>query len=157
VSPARIGRWSARRPWLAIALWLAFVVLAVGALALTGSTSLQSGVTGEAARAERMLTQHQGRPEQDRFAYRHSDTLTAGDPAFHGAIARVETSMEAALDGHVTTSVTAGGHSALVGGPIGRTRASHFAKAGAGKRRLHDGSAARKFQKRVSRRRAGQT
>jgi uncharacterized membrane protein YdfJ with MMPL/SSD domain len=52
LSPTGIGRWSARRPWLAIAVWLAFVVLAVAALGLTGSKSLGGGVTGEAARAQ---------------------------------------------------------------------------------------------------------
>ena len=120
LSPARIGRWSARRPWLAIGLWLAFVVLAVGTFALTGSKSLQSGVTGEAARAESMLTQHRAQPAQDEFAYLRSDTLRAGDPAFRAAIARVEASMEGALGGHITTSYSARGHSALISGVAGR-------------------------------------
>jgi uncharacterized membrane protein YdfJ with MMPL/SSD domain len=119
LSPTSIGRWSARRPWLAIAAWLAFVVLAVVALGLTGSKSLQGGVTGEAARAENMLSQHQARPAQYEFAYLHSGTLRVGDPAFTVAIARVRTSMERALGGHVTTSFAASGQSALVGGPIG--------------------------------------
>src|SRR5262249_25097586 len=44
------GRWSTRHPWQAIAVWLSFVALAVGALAVTGSKSLQSGTVGEAAR-----------------------------------------------------------------------------------------------------------
>jgi uncharacterized membrane protein YdfJ with MMPL/SSD domain len=34
----RIGRWSTRRPWRAIATWLAFVAVALGALALTDGT-----------------------------------------------------------------------------------------------------------------------
>ena len=120
LSPTTIGRWSARRPWLAIALWLAFVVLAVAALGLTGSKSLQGGVTGEAARAENMLTAHKSRPVQYEFAYVHSDTLRAGDPTFRAAITKVAGSMQRALGGHVTMSLSAGGHSALVRGPIGR-------------------------------------
>ena len=64
LSPTSIGRWSARRPWLAVATWLTFVVLAVAALGLTGSKSLRSGVTGEAARAENMLQVHQAQPAQ---------------------------------------------------------------------------------------------
>jgi RND superfamily putative drug exporter len=68
LSPTSIGRWSARRPWLAIGVWMVFVVLAVGALALTGSKGLQSGTTGESARAENMLKLHQARPAQYEFA-----------------------------------------------------------------------------------------
>ena len=75
ITPSGIGRWSARRPWRAISVWLAFVVLAVAALAATGSKSLQSGVTGESARAESMLTVHQARPAQYEFAYVHSSSL----------------------------------------------------------------------------------
>ena len=109
-----IGRWSARHPWPSIALWLAFVVACVGALAVTGSKSLQSGAAGESARAENMLRQHQARPGQDEFAYLHSDTLRTDQPAFNAAIAKVASSMEDALGGRVTTSVSAAGHSALV-------------------------------------------
>ena len=68
LSPTSIGRWSAQRPWLAIAAWLAFVVLAVAALGLTGSKSLQGGVTGESARAETVLSGHNARPAQYEFA-----------------------------------------------------------------------------------------
>ena len=120
LSPASIGLWSAGRPWLAIALWLAFVVLAVGVLAFTGSKSLQSGVTGEAGRAESMLTQHRARPTQRAFAYLHSDAVVVGDAAFHSAIARVQARVESALGGHVTIRVSAGGHSALVSGTVAR-------------------------------------
>ena len=115
-----IGRWSARHPWRAIVLWLALVVGCVAALALTGSKGLQTGATGESARAESMLKQHQARPVENEFAYLHSDTLRAGDPTFRAAIAKVTTGMERALGGRVTTSAAAGGHSALVSGPIRR-------------------------------------
>jgi len=37
VSPGRIGRWSARHPWLALALWAAFVVGCVAAGAATAA------------------------------------------------------------------------------------------------------------------------
>jgi hypothetical protein len=119
LSPTSIGRWSARRPWLAIGVWLAFVVLAVVTLGLTGSKSLQGGVTGEAARAENMLTVHEAQPAQYEFAYIHSGSLRAGDPAFRAAIAKAATSMERELGGHVTTGLSAGGHSALLRGRIG--------------------------------------
>ncbi len=121
ISPASIGRWSARRPWLAIGVWLAFVVFAVGALALTGSKGLQSGATGESARAESILALHTAQPGQSEFAYLHSPTLRVGDPSYRAAITEVMTTMEGALGAHVATSVSAGGHSALVGGLIGRS------------------------------------
>jgi hypothetical protein len=117
---ATIGRWSTRHPWLAIASWLAFVVLAVGALAVTGSKQLQNGATGESARAENMLKLHQARPKVHEYAYLHNDRLRSGQPAFRAAIAKVTASMERALGGHVRTSIAADGHSALVAGPIGR-------------------------------------
>jgi putative drug exporter of the RND superfamily len=47
---AAIGRWSTRHPWRAIALWLAFVAVAVGTLAATGSKTLQSSTVGESGR-----------------------------------------------------------------------------------------------------------
>ena len=121
VSPTSIGRWSARRPWLAIGVWLAFVVLAVGALALTGSNQLQNGATGESARAETMLALHHAQPGQSEVAYLHSNTLRVGDPSFSAAIATVTLDMKGALGAPVTRSVAAGGHSALVGGPIERS------------------------------------
>jgi putative drug exporter of the RND superfamily len=89
ISPSSLGRWSARHPWRAIVLWLAFVVFAVAALAVTGSNQLQSGAVGESARAERMLMVHMARPGQSEFAYLHSDTLNVRDPAFRAAIAKV--------------------------------------------------------------------
>jgi len=120
LSPPSMGRWSARRPWRAIGAWLAFVVLAVGMLALTGSKQLQSGTTGEAARAETMLRQHQARPSQSEFAYLHSDTLSTDDKPFGAAIAKVRAGMRAALGSTVTTTISANGHSALVSAPVGR-------------------------------------
>jgi RND superfamily putative drug exporter len=138
-SPAAIGRWSARRPWLAIALWLGFVVACVAALAVTGSKQLQSGATGESARAESMMRAHEARPPgvQLEYAYLHSDALRAADPAFRTAIAKVRASMTQTLvgrrpgpapagrapkgllpSGGVTTRISAGGHSVLVAAPV---------------------------------------
>ena len=139
LSPTSIGRWSAQRPWLAIAAWLAFVVLAVAALGLTGSKSLQGGVTGESARAETVLSGHNARPAQYEFAYLHSGSLRTGDPGFRATIAKVAGSMERALGSHVTTSMSAGGHSALVSGRIGSpfsTDALRAAVASAGSPRI---------------------
>ena len=38
---ATIGRWITRHPWRAIVAWLAFVVVAVGAMVATGTETLQ--------------------------------------------------------------------------------------------------------------------
>jgi uncharacterized membrane protein YdfJ with MMPL/SSD domain len=129
ITPSGIGGWSARRPWLAIGAWLAFVVLAVAALGVTGSKSLQSGVTGEAARAESMLKSHQARPSQYEYAYLHSDSLRGGDPSFRAAVNRVAASMSSALGTRISTSVSASGHSALVGGRISRPFATDALRA----------------------------
>jgi uncharacterized membrane protein YdfJ with MMPL/SSD domain len=140
ISPAAVGRWSARRPWLAIALWLGFVVASVAALAVTGSKQLQNGAAGESARAESMMTAHQAFPPgvQFEYAYLHSATLRAGTPAFRTAVARVRTSMSQELvvrppgpaptgrapkggrlpGDEVTTRVSADGHSVLVAAPV---------------------------------------
>ena len=98
LSPAAIGNWSARHPWRAIALWLAFVIVAVAALALTGTKQLESGTTGESARAETMLRQHHARPAQHEYAYLHSNSLHTDDPTFRGAITKVKAEMEKGLD-----------------------------------------------------------
>jgi len=71
-----IGRWSTRHPWRAIALWLVFVVAAVGVLLMTGSKTLQNGTVGEAARGYSMLENHQlQRGGELDYGYVHSDSL----------------------------------------------------------------------------------
>ena len=58
LSPTAIGRWSTRRPVLAIAAWLTFVVAAVLALSLTGSKPLENGAVGESARGYALMDAH---------------------------------------------------------------------------------------------------
>jgi hypothetical protein len=81
-------------PWRAIALWLAFVLAAVGVLLMTGSKTLQNGTVGEAARGYSMLENHQlQRGRELDYGYVHSDSLRVGDPAFRAAIADVRAGM----------------------------------------------------------------
>jgi RND superfamily putative drug exporter len=120
ITPSGIGRWSARRPSLAIGAWLAFVVLALAALAVTGSKTLQNGVTGEAARAESMLQSHQAQLPEYEYAYLHSDSLRADDPTFRAAVRSVTTSMAGALGIRVSANVASSGQSVLLAGPISR-------------------------------------
>jgi RND superfamily putative drug exporter len=130
LSPAALGRWSARHPWLAVACWLAFVMAALGLLVLTGSKSLSNGTTGESGRAEAMFRQVGARPDQTQFVYLHSDTLHATDPAFHSAIARVASRVSGTLGSRTTLSYAAGGHSALVSAPIQRPFDDNVLRAG---------------------------
>ena len=110
-----IGRWSTRHPWQAIAVWLAFVVAALGASALTGSKTLQSGTVGESARGYSMLEQTRpGRTHQFDYGYVHSGSLTAGDPAFRAAVSDVRSRMRAVLGTGVSLSVSRDAHSALL-------------------------------------------
>src|SRR5689334_16518200 len=119
LSPAALGRWSARRPWLAIGCWLGFVVLAVALLAATGSKSLTAGATGESKRAEQMILQHQTRPDQYERAYLHSDSLRVGTAAFRAATAKVRARMTEDV-GPATVSYSQDGHSVLVSARLRR-------------------------------------
>ncbi len=113
-SPPAIGRWSTRRPVLAIAAWLTFVVVAVLALAITGSKPLENGAVGQSARGYALMDAHGlGLPAEE-YAYLRSDTLTAGDPAFQTATGQVAARMHDALGGPAHISIDGDGHAALV-------------------------------------------
>ena len=118
LSPAGIGRWSAQHPWRAIAIWLAFVTVALVALAATGSKQLQNGAVGESARGYTMMDKHLLGPSQRAYGYLHSDSLQVGDPGFHATITDVAMRMRAALGGRVTISLSPDRHSALVAGNV---------------------------------------
>jgi uncharacterized membrane protein YdfJ with MMPL/SSD domain len=117
LSPSGIGRWSMRHPWQAIALWLAFVVVAIGLLIVTGSKQLQNGAVGESARGNSMLDQHRLGRQPRAFAYLHSDTIRATAPAFRAAIRDLDQRM-ASLGTTAGVQVSANHHSAVVGGTI---------------------------------------
>jgi RND superfamily putative drug exporter len=117
-SPTAVGRWSTRRPVLAIAGWLTFVVLAVLALSLTGSKPLQNGAVGESARGYAMMDSHQVGLPQREYVYLHSDALTADAPAFRAAIGQVATRIRADLGGPVRVAVARDGHAALVSATV---------------------------------------
>src|SRR6516162_4985070 len=73
MSPGRIGRWSARHPWLALTIWAAFVAGCVAAGAATGTSILSSGSVGQSARRADVMAQ-QGLPGASReYAYVHRD------------------------------------------------------------------------------------
>jgi len=119
-SVATIGRWSTRHPWRAIVAWLSFVLLAVVAVILTGTDSLQNGAVGESARGYALMEKHLAGPPAREYGYLHSDTLRAGDPAFRSAVADIAARMRAGL-ANVETRVSRDGHSALVTGIVNRS------------------------------------
>ncbi|HEV3390104.1 MAG TPA: MMPL family transporter, partial [Solirubrobacteraceae bacterium] len=119
-SPTAIGRWSTRRPVLSIAAWLTFVVVAVLALALTGSKPLENGAVGESARGYALMDAHRlGLPAMQ-YAYLQSDTLTTGGPAFQAATHQVAARMHDALGGPTHVSIAGDRHAALVTAQITR-------------------------------------
>jgi uncharacterized membrane protein YdfJ with MMPL/SSD domain len=117
-SPTAIGRWSTRRPALAIAAWFTFVLVAVLALSLTGSKPLDNGAVGESARGYALMDSHRlGLPEYE-YAYLHSDSLEADAPTFRAAIGQVAARMSAAIGTKPRVAVTRDGRAALLSAPI---------------------------------------
>jgi RND superfamily putative drug exporter len=119
-SVATIGRWSIRRPWLAIGAWLAFVAVAVAALVLTGTKSLQNGSVGEAARGYSLLDAQRAWPPQHEYAYVRSATLVAGAATFRAAVADVSRRMTTGLGTRPTLLVSRDGHAVLLAGAVER-------------------------------------
>jgi hypothetical protein len=64
ISPARIGHWSARHRWLALAIWMTFVAASVALGAAAGTRTLSDGAVGESARGVAVMDQQGlwGRP-----------------------------------------------------------------------------------------------
>jgi RND superfamily putative drug exporter len=84
-----VGSWSIRHPWRAIAVWVAFVVVAAAGGAAVGITSLDNGGAGESARGYDLLDAHNAWPPSREYGNLHSDTLRAGDPEFRSAVSDV--------------------------------------------------------------------
>src|SRR5215472_14183090 len=113
ISPGRIGRWSARHPWLALTIWVAFVAGCVAAGAATGTSILSSGSVGQSARGADVMTQ-QGLPGPSReYAYVHSGTLVSTAPAFMAAVGDVQRRITA-LGLRASATTSADRHSVLV-------------------------------------------
>jgi len=108
-------------PWRAIGTWLAFVVIAVAALALTGSKQLQNGAAGQSGRADTLLNRHQVGLSQREYAYLRGDALRTDDPRFHTAIEEVGARMRSALGSPVSVRSSNDLHAALVAGAIERS------------------------------------
>jgi putative drug exporter of the RND superfamily len=118
LSPSRIGRWSARRPWPAIGLWLAFVVAAVAAMAATGTKPLDNGAVGQSARGYALMDAHRLGFAPREYAYLHSGELTVSAPEFAAAIERARSALSAAIGAPIQTRIAAGRRSALLTGAV---------------------------------------
>jgi RND superfamily putative drug exporter len=118
----KAGRWSARHPWTAISLWVAFVAVAVvigsavGTKQLTESESA-SGESGVAARTLDKAGFHLQPGEQ---VIVQSKTLRATDPAFRAVVADVihrldgTPSVVRLRSPYTQNTISRDGHSALV-------------------------------------------
>jgi len=120
LSPTAIGRWSTRRPVLAIAAWLTFVFAAVLALSLTGSKPLENGAVGQSARGYALMDSHRLGLPPDEYVYLHSDSLRDGSPTLQAAIEAVDRAMRDAIGAGVSVAVSRDQHSALVSASVTR-------------------------------------
>jgi len=112
---AAIGRWSIRRPWRAIVVWLVFVVVAVAAMVATGTDSLQNGSVGESARGYTLMDEHPGAwPPEREYASIHSDTLRASDKEFQSAATNAGTVLQEQVGGVPSYRTSNDHHSVLV-------------------------------------------
>ena len=114
LSPTSIGRWSTRRPWLAIALWLVFVVAAAAALTLTGSKQLQNGAVGQSARGYTLMNAHQLGAPPEEYVYLHSNSLDTTSSVFRAAVRTISTELTAAVGGPTTIATSSDHRAALV-------------------------------------------
>ena len=88
---ARAGRWSANHWKTAVAIWVAFVVVAVGLGMTVGTHTLTASEqsTGESARAERLLTSAGFDTPAAESVIVRSETRTVTDPAFRSTVQSV--------------------------------------------------------------------
>jgi RND superfamily putative drug exporter len=111
---ASIGRRSMRHPWIAIAAWLAFVVIALVSSTLTGTNSLPNGAVGESARGYALMDQHQAYTPARAYAYVHSTRLRDSDPPFRSAVRDVAAAVKRLVGGRPQFRFAPDGHSVLV-------------------------------------------
>jgi putative drug exporter of the RND superfamily len=110
ISLTSIGRWSVRRPWRALGLWLGIVVACVALGAATGTRTLSNGAVGESARGYATLDREGVRLPVRELAYIHG---RAGAPGVATAAAGVRRRF-AALGLKPAARVSADGRDAVV-------------------------------------------
>jgi RND superfamily putative drug exporter len=88
---ARAARWSASHWKTAVAIWVAFVAVAIGLGMTVGTHTLTASeqATGEAARAEQLLTSAGFDTPAAESVIVRSETRTVADPAFRSTVQSV--------------------------------------------------------------------
>ena len=88
---ARAGRWSAGHWKTAVAIWVAFVVVAIGLGMTVGTHTLTASEqsTGESARAEQLLTSAGFDTPAAESVIVRSEAQTVADPAFRSTVQSV--------------------------------------------------------------------
>jgi putative drug exporter of the RND superfamily len=118
----KVGRWSARHPWTAISLWIAFVATAVvigGAVGTKKLTEAESA-SGESGVAARTLDKAGFKIQPGEQVLVQSKTLRADDPAFRAVVNDVITRLDGTPNvvklrsPYAQNTISRDGHSALV-------------------------------------------
>src|SRR6266480_6659631 len=92
---ARAGRWSAGHWKTAVALWVAFVAVAIGLGTTLGTHTLSASeqATGESGRAEQILASAGFKTPASESVLVQSPTRTVSDPAFRSTVQSVLTTL----------------------------------------------------------------
>ena len=118
----KAGRWSARHPWTAISLWIAFVALAVVIGSAVGTKQLteSESASGESGVAARTLDKAGFKLQPGEQVIVQSKTLKASDPAFRAVVGDVVNRLEGTPNvarlrsPYAQNTISKDGHSALV-------------------------------------------
>ena len=118
----KAGRWSARHPWTAISLWIAFVAAAVliGSAVGTKQLTESESASGESGVAARTLDRAGFGLQPGEQVIVQSKTLKATDPAFRAVVGDVITRLESTPNvtrlrsPYTQNTISQDGHSALV-------------------------------------------
>jgi RND superfamily putative drug exporter len=118
----KAGRWSARHPWTAISLWVAFVALAVVIGSAVGTKQLTEteSASGESGVAARTLDKAGFHLQPGEQVIVQSKTLKATDPAFRAVVGDVIHRLEGTPNvvklrsPYAQNTISKDGHSALV-------------------------------------------
>ena len=118
----KAGRWSARHPWTAITLWIAFVAFAVVIGSAVGTKQLteSESASGESGVAARTLDKAGFKLQPGEQVIVQSKTLKATDPAFRAVVGDVVNRLESTPNvarlrsPYAQNTISKDGHSALV-------------------------------------------
>ena len=118
----KVGRWSARHPWTAISLWIAFVAAAVVIGTAVGTKQLTEAesASGESGVAARTLDKAGFKIQPGEQVLVQSTTLRAGDPAFRAVVGDVIKRLDQTPNvvklrsPYAQNTISKDGHSALV-------------------------------------------